>query len=116
MIWPFKKQERRKWARRAIRLDVMFGPSPPLTLTTSVDMSEHSLAFRASRAYELGTEFEVQVLFDPKHPESGWFYAKGKVARCAAGIVAVEFTKVSSEDARKLDLFFSRMEDIQPAT
>jgi hypothetical protein len=30
--------------------------------------------------------------------------------------VAVEFTSVSGEDERKIDLFFSRMEDIQPAS
>lgn len=115
MIWPFKK-ERRKWARRPVRLDVMYGPSHPLTLTTSVDMSAHSLAFRAAKPYDLGTDLEVQVLFDPKHPDSGWFYANAKVARCAAGVVAVEFTRISSEDARKLDLFFTRMENIQPTT
>ncbi len=114
MIWPFKK-ERRHFARRAIRLDVMFGPSPPLTLTTSVDMSAHSLAFRSARPQPIGGELEVQVLLDPKHPETGWFYAKATVVRCEVGVIAVEFTSVSGEDERKIDLFFSRMEDIQPA-
>ena len=115
MIWPFKK-ERRHFSRRQIRLDVMYGPSPPLTLTTSVDMSAHSLAFRCSRPQTIGSELEIQVLLDPQHPDSGWFYAKGTVMRCEAGVVAVEFTKVESEDERKIDLFFSRMEDIQPTS
>ena len=107
-MWPFK-QERRIWPRRAVRLDVMYGTSPPLTLTSSVDMSNHSLAFKSSKAYDLGTPLEIQVLVDSAHPDAGWFYAQGKVARIGSGIVAVEFTKVSAQDARKLDAFFTRL-------
>ncbi len=113
MIWPFNK-ERRQWPRRAVRLDVMYGTAPPLTLTTTVDLSAHGMAFRAAKPYERGTLLEVQVLLNPQHPDTGWFYADGKVARCEGGIVAVEVSRVSAEDARKIDLFFSRMKDINP--
>jgi hypothetical protein len=108
MIWPFNK-ERRSWPRREVRLDVMYGTTPPLTLTSSVDMSSHSLAFKSSKAYDLGTPLEVQVLVNSAHPDAGWFYAEGKVARIGTGVVAVEFIKISSQDARKLDAFFVRL-------
>ena len=103
------KQERRIWPRREVRLDVMYGTSPPLTLTSSVDMSNHSLAFKSSKAYELGTPLEVQVLVDSAHPDVGWFYAQGRVVRIASGVIAVEFSKLSAHDARKIDAFFTRL-------
>jgi len=115
MIWPFKN-ERRLWSRRPVRLDVMYGAAPPLTLTTSINMSNHSLAFHCTRTYELAAPMEVQVLLDPSHPDTGWFYASGKVARCAEGLVAVEFLKVSSNDADKLDEFFMKMEAAEKAS
>ena len=107
-MWPFN-QERRIWPRRPVRLDVMYGTTPPLTLTSSVDMSNHSLAFKSSKAYDLGTPIEVQVLVDSAHPDAGWFYAQGKVARIGSGVVAIEFIKVTDHDARKLDAFFTRL-------
>lgn len=108
MIWPFQ-QERRIWPRREARLDVMYGSAPPLTLTSSIDISNHGVAFRSSKMFELGTSLAVQVLVDSAQHEDGWFYAKAKVARIASGVVAVEFLKVSGHEAKKLDALFVRL-------
>lgn len=101
--------ERRIWPRRAVRLDVMYGTSPPLAPATSVDMSNHSLAFKSSRRFDLGAPLEVHVLIDSAHPDAGWFDATGKVVRIAGDVVAVEFIRVSDHNARKLDAFFMRL-------
>jgi hypothetical protein len=92
-----------------VRLDVLYGTAPPLTPTSSVDLSNHGVAFRSSQVYTVGTPLEVQVLVDSAHREAGWFCAHGKVARCVPGIVAVEFTKFSAQDAGKLDALFMRL-------
>lgn len=106
---PQLQPELRTWPRRPVRLDVMYGTSPPLTPTSSINMSNHSLAFNSSQGYELGTPLEVQVRVDSAHPDAGWFCARGRVARIATGMVAVEFIQVSADDLRKLDAFFVRL-------
>jgi hypothetical protein len=108
MTWTFQ-QERRIWPRRQARLEVMYGTTPPLTLTSSVDISNRGVAFESPKAYGLGTSLAIQVLVDSARRDEGWFYAQAKVARIENGVVAVEFMKVSAEDARKLDALFRRL-------
>ena len=108
MMSPFQ-QERRIWPRREARLDVMYGTAPPLTLTSSVDISNHGVAFKSSKTFDLGTSIAIQVLVDSARRDEGWFSAQAKVARIQSGVVAVEFMKVSEQDAKKLDAFFTRL-------